>query len=329
MMRSQSHASAAHVPTLAPSRSERTKLENGISDIWTRSAIPFPGMGSKNRGESSIRASANSVMRKLSMASIASNFSKRSASHTTMSAFTMSAASVITGSREDSLANSQLKPKKERHYFRSRTPTSVPLSVQNARIPSSREHQKLAVVDFHTAPEAFLPEDFEIAPQRPGCRVPKLSERLSNAMNPTTCRGNSTERSFPLVTASILQHVRLPTLYSIDGNGSGSIRAVRASPPLAGDEILALTTTVLRKDAQFPIIPLLENDAAKMVKLDAEETQVEKLNNKQSSSLNREGTTKSKFSNDVTTAFGFGTIPKHPLKRLIKPSRRVFLKLVG
>lgn len=57
------------------------RLENLISDVWTREILPFPGMTSRTRSEHLVRASASSMMRKLSVASIASNFTKRSGSY--------------------------------------------------------------------------------------------------------------------------------------------------------------------------------------------------------------------------------------------------------
>jgi len=54
------------------------RLESLLADVWTRDILPFPGMISRTRGEHNVRSSASSIMRKLSVASIASNFSKRS-----------------------------------------------------------------------------------------------------------------------------------------------------------------------------------------------------------------------------------------------------------
>lgn len=78
--RSQSLLSTARIPVLAPRRAERIRLEQTLADIWTRDMIPYPGMSGK-RGEGLIKASASSMMRKLSMASLASTFSKRSTSY--------------------------------------------------------------------------------------------------------------------------------------------------------------------------------------------------------------------------------------------------------
>ncbi|KAL6402898.1 rho guanyl nucleotide exchange factor [Ilyonectria robusta] len=70
-------------PVLAPPRSERTRLEILLADIWSRDILPFPGMASRSRSEHLVRSSASSMMRKLSVASITGSFSKRpgSASH--------------------------------------------------------------------------------------------------------------------------------------------------------------------------------------------------------------------------------------------------------
>ncbi|KAI9892962.1 MAG: hypothetical protein M1814_000846 [Vezdaea aestivalis] len=68
--RSQSLLSTNRIPLLTPRRSERVRLEASAADLWSRDIIPFPGM-SVRKGEHLIRASASSVMRKLSMASIA------------------------------------------------------------------------------------------------------------------------------------------------------------------------------------------------------------------------------------------------------------------
>lgn len=65
---------------LAPSRGDRARLEALLSDVWTREVLPFPGMTARARNEHLIRTSAHSVMRKLSVTSIASTFTKRSAS---------------------------------------------------------------------------------------------------------------------------------------------------------------------------------------------------------------------------------------------------------
>lgn len=152
--RSQSVMTPSHIPVLAPRRSERIHLEQALSDVWTREAIPYPGMGSR-RPDFNIRASTNSVMRKLSMASIASNFSKRSMSYT----------SISQASTSDSRIS---KPK----------PAPPPLP--NA----PKKLVRKPLVDFHNAPDAFLPEDFEL-------RDPKKQSRLGGLRTMTMERPRS------------------------------------------------------------------------------------------------------------------------------------------
>ena len=81
--RSQSLFSSSRIPVLAPRRADRLRMEYGLSQVWTREFLPYPGMGA-SRGEQLFRASASSVMRKLSKASIATSFTKRSASHASL-----------------------------------------------------------------------------------------------------------------------------------------------------------------------------------------------------------------------------------------------------
>lgn len=101
--------------------------------MWTKDKLPYPGLAPK-RSEYNIRGTANSVMRKLSMASIASNFSRRSGGH--------SSNSILTGMpAEGKLSKPRPKPKPSSSGYGSDGTTTV---------------------NFHTAPEAFLPLDFEL-----------------------------------------------------------------------------------------------------------------------------------------------------------------------
>lgn len=78
--RSQSLLAKGRVPVLAPSRGDRARLEALLSDVWTREVLPFPGMTVRARNEHLIRTSAHSMIRKLSVTSITSQFTKRSTS---------------------------------------------------------------------------------------------------------------------------------------------------------------------------------------------------------------------------------------------------------
>lgn len=77
--RSQSHLAVNRVTILAPKRSDRARMEHQLAGVWTKELLPYPGMAG-HRGENMIRSSASSVIRKLSKASISGQFSKRSAS---------------------------------------------------------------------------------------------------------------------------------------------------------------------------------------------------------------------------------------------------------
>ncbi|KAL0264339.1 hypothetical protein SLS55_000287 [Diplodia seriata] len=137
--RSQSQMSASKfVPTFAPRRGERIRLETIISDVWTRDTLPYPGMGPR-RGDNPIRASANSVMRKLSMASITSNFSRRS----------------DFSKRSGSYASLSQLRREEAGRSRPRRKTPPSAMRKSVSVPGIK-------VDFHTAPDAFLPADFEL-----------------------------------------------------------------------------------------------------------------------------------------------------------------------
>lgn len=84
MNRSQSHATTNKIVVLAPKRTERSRLETMLSDVWTKDKIPFPGMIA-SKSSQILRASAGSLVRKLSLASIHGPFSRRSESLTVSS----------------------------------------------------------------------------------------------------------------------------------------------------------------------------------------------------------------------------------------------------
>jgi hypothetical protein len=180
VVRSQSHLSSGHIPILTPRRQDRMKLETAISDVWTKSLLPYPGM-TCNRMESTIRASANHVMRKLSiasmtsMSSIASTFSKRSMSYSGLAIQRPSTAGDECGA---SSSSQSIRTVRGRHNSEKRTPI---------------------LVDFHNTPKAFLPEDFEldIKPRR----TKKLSAHLTMMIEP-----EGLESSSPRATSTV-RHV--------------------------------------------------------------------------------------------------------------------------
>jgi hypothetical protein len=178
--RSQSLLSSNHVPTLAPRRAERIRLETAMEDVWTKDVLPFPGM-SNRRVENQIRASANSVMRKLSMASIASNFSRRSPSFSSMS----------NTRSEDSYGSRMHR-----------------VSQGNLRVLPARSRRPApAVVDFHNAPAAFLPVDFELEDVRSVVR----SRRVANRAGGVQWSSESSTPGKPKRTRRLSTHIiRLP-----------------------------------------------------------------------------------------------------------------------
>ncbi|GIZ42666.1 hypothetical protein CKM354_000592500 [Cercospora kikuchii] len=134
--RSQSLATPSHVQTLAPRRAERYRLEAILSDVWSKDLLPYPGM---MRRSDPIRAGANHVIRKFSMASITSNFSssKRTASYT----------SVNSWRREENFTSRPNKSVRRESFNTASSRSTRPL---------------MQPVSFHTAPDAFLPADFEL-----------------------------------------------------------------------------------------------------------------------------------------------------------------------
>lgn len=172
--RSSSVAIESRVVQLAPARSERIRLENLAADVWTIDKLPFPGMISRITDPlRRLQDGAGGVVRKLSMASIAS--------------------SVSLMSRKEDLPPRPCSVKSGRAASKQRQ-VSKPMSYQS-------------VIDFHTAPEAFLPADFEISvTPGPGTTSRKKKTKL-NAFNEMT---NSYRR--PASSLTVLEKSRrIPT----------------------------------------------------------------------------------------------------------------------
>lgn len=104
--RSQSLLTTHQIAVLSPKRSERVRLEQSLSNVWTRDTLPFPGM-SLNRNGNIIRVSAGSLVRKLSLASMHTPFAKRSTSLT------------LIGSRfsHDTSTDVKHDPDKQHHHL--------------------------------------------------------------------------------------------------------------------------------------------------------------------------------------------------------------------
>ncbi|KAF2017570.1 hypothetical protein BU24DRAFT_152770 [Aaosphaeria arxii CBS 175.79] len=186
--RSQSHMSASHVPILAPRRAERIRLESALEDVWTKDVVPFPGMGS--RRENQIRASANSVMRKLSMVSIASNFSRRSPSFSSLS---MSRSDESFGSRASKRSQGNLR----------------------ARSAAERRPAPV-VVDFHNAPAAFLPTDFGLGDMGTSSRQRRLGNRAASFQQSTETSMSARPKHMRRFSAQIITLPRTDPSSRID-----------------------------------------------------------------------------------------------------------------
>ena len=65
----------SRVPILAPRRAERVQIEHDMLDVWTQELLPYPGMEFQHLDDH-IRASASSVLRKLSRSSLAASLRK-------------------------------------------------------------------------------------------------------------------------------------------------------------------------------------------------------------------------------------------------------------
>ena len=205
--RSQSVATPSHVQTLAPRRTDRARLEGLLCDVWSKDVLPYPGVTA--RRSDPLRASANHVIRKFSMASMASitsNFSssKRNASFT---------------------GTSQSRNKED-------MPPPPPPKHPRAANPDHRKSSRAPLVDFHTAPEAFLPTDFELE-------------------NPAAKRKRSALRSFTLT----MERPFSPLL-STEHKATGLRRAqsVRNVPAVAddGDNGAGNTSPLLRSVYSTP-----------------------------------------------------------------------------
>lgn len=79
--RSKSLIAIKGTSVLSPKRIDRLRMEASLAQVWTRDLLPYPGM-SINRSEHTMKASASSVIRKFSKASITGSFSKRPVSAT-------------------------------------------------------------------------------------------------------------------------------------------------------------------------------------------------------------------------------------------------------
>ncbi|KAL1611975.1 hypothetical protein SLS60_000198 [Paraconiothyrium brasiliense] len=215
--RSQSHLSTAHIPILAPRRAERIRLETALEDVWTKDILPFPGMGNR-RVENQFRASANSVMRKLSMASITSNFSRRSPSF-----------SSVSNTRSEDSNSSKIHK----------------ISHGNLRGQALADRRPApAVVDFHNAPAAFLPNDFELPDTRPSSRRRRLANRAAGMERWT----DKSTPGRPKRTRRLSSH--LPSLPRTDSSSRVDSRVENRSTSMASHNTVVRPTESVPESAK-------------------------------------------------------------------------------
>ncbi|KAE9988827.1 hypothetical protein EG328_007431 [Venturia inaequalis] len=228
VLRSQSHMSSGHVPTLAPRRAERIRLETVLSEVWSRDVLPYPGMVSR-RPDNPIRASANSVMRKLSMASIASNFSKRSASFASFSHHRLNETSIIPPNPLPPLPCTRPK----RTLVKRPCPNSGPL------------------VDFHSAPTAFLPEDFELNPPSLDGRRRRRANRAATSERSMTGRPMTPIRMFMEKSQETTKVSRVSTIIE-----SPPARQLSPSETRTGASIATVVHTPVKGDSRAHHTPI-------------------------------------------------------------------------
>lgn len=197
LSRSKSTASAGHLLVIAPRRSERIHLEAALSDVWTKELLPFPGMGI----EHSFRASANHVMRKLSMASITSSLSRRS--------------STLVSSNRPQRPDTHFRPRNPLDFAldlgRSRpsAPLTKPQVKPGAEVkPKAQpQHPRNPTVNFHENPDKFLPPDFQLKDPRlnraPRKKLPPPAMTDDGANKPETQRTKSLHRLQRSLSAKI------------------------------------------------------------------------------------------------------------------------------
>ena len=240
--RSQSVATPSHVQTLAPRRADRVRLEGLLSDVWTKDLLPYPSM--TPRRSDPLRASANHVIRKFSMASITSNFSssKRSGSYTNIAQ---------SRGKEDMPPPKAITPIRD---YRAR-------SARTARPP---------LVDFHTAPEAFLPADFEL-------------------QDPATKRKKSALRTFTMT----VERPFSPLLGS-DGRSSG-VRRAQSVRDVANASTLAPTTDVKEEKPPTPMYSVVQERTKTPAKTPTLQTSDETVSALAPSKTPRESKSKNKL----------------------------------
>lgn len=218
----------SRIPVLAPARADRARLEALLSDVWTRDILPFPGITARSRSEHLVRASASSMMRKLSAVSITGNFTRRSASLASLQQKEQEAAAaeaeITRRASEGGYARGYAQQKVENAYMSVADQTE-----QSESFPSSDPGVDGAddegLVTMRPAPRrASAPDELEraaVAPPEPRSRA---SSSESVVHNPSAGNGYSPRPS--------LQHSNLSEISATAREAEGRLAGKRqASAP--------------------------------------------------------------------------------------------------
>ncbi|KAK3310094.1 uncharacterized protein B0T15DRAFT_481585 [Chaetomium strumarium] len=174
----------SRIPVLAPSRAERARVEALLSDVWTRDVLPFPGMTVRSKGEHLVRASASSMMRRLSggfTSNLAGSFGRRSASF----------ASVQQKEDTTQLEGYRVLPAASAIVDETEQCAS-PASDMEPQQTSNKDDQSKTESQGASAP-ASTPDEIGKDATTCASAVSTLRQSSENSRSPTTCRHSNQE----------------------------------------------------------------------------------------------------------------------------------------
>ncbi|QSZ30098.1 hypothetical protein DSL72_004618 [Monilinia vaccinii-corymbosi] len=239
MNRSQSLAGQHRLMILAPPRAERVYLENVLAEVWTRDIIPFPGLSLKPHKEHAVRASASSMMRKISHASI-SSITKRSSSMAS-----------LHRSGEDHAATEldSLRPMHPNRQGRHHSSESVPLP--DLEYPSSQEAggrhgSRLAVIidEKESGAGAGGAHSTTVSP----IKARLASFRSKKSMGSMADTLNS-RRSTPSTSPSAKSSLALPIITAIHGEELRKENVLQSTSAAEGSGVSSVTGSGTREEA--------------------------------------------------------------------------------
>lgn len=238
--RSQSLA-GPHRPTiLAPPRTERVRLETILADVWTRDIIPYPGMGSKPHREHTVRASASSMMRKISHASI-SSITKRSGSMTSLpksaddhTATELDSLRPIVPNRQARHSSSENVPLPDLEHSLTQDASSGRYGSRLAVIIDEKEGSVSTGGHRDTTSATSAPIMARLASFRSKKSVGSLADSL-NSKRSTTSKSPSGKSSLalPVVTAAHGEETRMENV----GHSITAVDSIGSGEEVAGDSL--------------------------------------------------------------------------------------------